>query len=135
MPCPFCDPSLDTVAATPLAFAIRDAAPVAPGHMLVIPRRHVDSYFACDDVEKRDLWRLVDTVQQALVAEFRPDGFNVGVNVGVAAGQTVLHCHVHVIPRFAGDTPDPTGGVRGVIPSRVRPIVTPAGRGPKSGPA
>jgi diadenosine tetraphosphate (Ap4A) HIT family hydrolase len=91
---------------------------VSAGHTLVLPCRHVSSYFECTDEEKAALWVLVDRVKERLDREHRPDGFNVGINVGVAAGQTVPHCHVHVIPRYAGDVLDPTGGVRSVIPAK-----------------
>lgn len=118
--CPFCariasDPSLPEDGA---AMAIPDGFPLNRGHTLVIPRRHVADLFALNPEEQADVWRLVATVRKRLLAEHRPDGFNIGLNVGEAGGQTVGHAHVHVIPRFRGDVPDPRGGVRWVIPAR-----------------
>lgn len=109
-------PESDWVAANGLAFAVRDRYPVSNGHTLVIPRRLVATWFEATRDEKLALLDLVDTVKRALDLELRPDGYNVGFNSGLAAGQTVAHLHVHVIPRFSGDMPDPRGGVRHVIP-------------------
>ena len=106
------------VAANALAFAVRDAFPVSPGHTLVVPRRLVPTWFDATREEQHALLDLVEVVRRALDAERQPDGYNVGFNAGVAAGQTVLHLHVHVIPRYAGDVPDPRGGVRHVIPGK-----------------
>ena len=106
------------VAESQLAFAVRDGLPVNVGHTLVIPRRHVGSWFDCRPEEQQEIFTLVERVKEALAEELRPDGYNVGINVGEAAGQTVMHVHVHVIPRFRGDVDDPTGGVRLVIPER-----------------
>jgi diadenosine tetraphosphate (Ap4A) HIT family hydrolase len=100
--------------------AIADSFPVAKGHVLVIPRRHVESYFEFTETEVTDAWRLLNLLRQRLTSE-HPDiqGFNVGVNDGDAAGQTISHAHIHLIPRRRGDAPDPRGGVRGVIPDRM----------------
>ena len=84
----------------------------------MIPRKHVVSLFELSTAEQADLWMLVASVREQLQQEFNPDGFNIGVNDGTAAGQTVLHAHVHVIPRYAGDVPDPRGGVRWIIPEK-----------------
>jgi diadenosine tetraphosphate (Ap4A) HIT family hydrolase len=100
--------------------AVPDAFPVAEGHMLVIPRRHVASLFDLSDEEQAALWRLVALVRGKLVSQLQPDGFNVGVNDGPAAGQTVMHAHVHVIPRRTGDVADPKGGVRWVVPAKAQ---------------
>jgi diadenosine tetraphosphate (Ap4A) HIT family hydrolase len=118
--CPFCDVEPGRVlCGNPEAYAIRDRYPVNPGHTLVIPHRHVASWFEATDEEKRGILELVDRVRSELEEqEPKPDGYNLGVNVGAAAGQTVGHLHMHVIPRFAGDVEDPRGGVRGVIPDR-----------------
>jgi diadenosine tetraphosphate (Ap4A) HIT family hydrolase len=113
--CPFCRIDRALVAESELSVAFPDARPISPGHTLVVPRRHVASYFDCTPEEKADLWRLVDRVRALVVADRRPDGFNVGLNQGAAAGQTVFHAHVHVIPRYAGDVADPRGGVRNAI--------------------
>ena len=98
--------------------AIRDGYRVSPGHTLLIPRRHVGSYFDATADEKGALWAAVERIKLSLDDEFSADGYNVGINVGEAAGQTVPHLHVHVIPRFDGDMDDPRGGVRGVIPGK-----------------
>jgi diadenosine tetraphosphate (Ap4A) HIT family hydrolase len=83
--------------------------------LLVIPNRHVPYYFSLTAEEKTALWTMVDGGRKLLDERFKPDGYNVGVNVGAAAGQTVMHCHIHLIPRRAGDSANPRGGVRGVI--------------------
>ncbi|WP_257457777.1 HIT family protein [Archangium lipolyticum] len=106
------------VASNRLAFAIRDANPVSPGHTLVIPHRLVATWFEASQEEQHALFELVDEVRRELDTSHRPDGYNVGFNVGEAAGQTVFHLHVHVIPRYRGDMEDPRGGVRHVIPSK-----------------
>jgi diadenosine tetraphosphate (Ap4A) HIT family hydrolase len=93
-----------------------DKYPVSPGHALVIPKLHIASYFDLPDKLRTACWLLVDRIKLLLTEQFQPDGFNVGVNVGHAAGQTVPHVHVHVIPRYVGDTENPVGGVRNVIP-------------------
>ena len=104
------------VAHNELAFAIRDGFPVAPGHTLVIPKREVPDWFGATEEERAAIFELVDEIKAGLDLEFNPAGYNVGMNCGEAAGQTVMHLHVHVIPRFVGDMPDPRGGVRHVIP-------------------
>jgi diadenosine tetraphosphate (Ap4A) HIT family hydrolase len=119
-------PESEWVASNALAFAIRDRYPVSPGHTLVIPRRQVATWFEATPEEQHALFALVDEVKRGLDAELRPDGYNVGFNVGEAAGQTVFHLHVHVIPRFQGDVADPRGGVRHVIPGKGNYLVTPA---------
>ena len=106
------------VASNALAFAIRDGFPVSPGHTLVIPRRLVATWFEATAEEQRAIFELVEVVRRGLETELRPQGYNIGINVGQAAGQTVFHLHVHVIPRFTGDMTDPRGGVRHVIPGK-----------------
>ncbi|MCU0562798.1 MAG: HIT family protein [Desulfobacterales bacterium] len=101
-----------------LAFAIFDRFPVNPGHVLVIPRRHVADIFELTESELREVLRLLSQARQRIAADFAAAGVNVGVNVGDAAGQTIAHAHLHLIPRYTGDVPDPTGGVRGVIPGK-----------------
>ena len=88
--------------------------------MLVVPKRHVASLFDLPDEEQAAIWKLVAQVRGKLASELQPDGFNVGVNDGPAAGQTVPHAHVHIIPRRAGDVPDPRGGVRWVVPAKAQ---------------
>lgn len=108
----------EPIAANEHAFAIWDGFPVAPGHALVVSRRVVSDYFELDAPEQVALWELVNVVRQRIVKEFRPDGFNVGLNVGAAAGQTDMHVHVHVIPRTIGDHEEPRGGIRAVVPGK-----------------
>ncbi len=120
-------PESEWVAANALAFAIRDRYPVSPGHTLVIPRRPVATWFEATPEEQRALFELVDEVKRGLDTSPRPpDGYNLGINVGEAAGQTVFHLHVHVIPRFQGDMADPRGGVRHVIPGKGNYLVSTA---------
>jgi diadenosine tetraphosphate (Ap4A) HIT family hydrolase len=117
--CPFCSLSgAHVIARGRLTTTIRDAYPVSPGHTLVIPNRHVASFFAISDEEQAEVLAAVREAKLALDADLHPDGFNIGLNVGRAAGQTVMHAHVHVIPRFHGDVADPRGGVRHCIPGR-----------------
>jgi diadenosine tetraphosphate (Ap4A) HIT family hydrolase len=116
MPCIFCNPEREILAANEAAIAVFDSFPVAPGHALVLPRRHAVTIWDLDAAEYDGCFRLVRELQALLEARFSPDGFNVGVNCGEAAGQSVWHAHIHVIPRYKGDTPNPRGGVRHVIP-------------------
>lgn len=117
--CPFCDPPAALcVWSAPHLRVVRDAFPVSPGHTLVVPERHVASLFELSTEEQAALWAAVAKVREELAAELRCDGFNVGLNDGPAAGQTVPHAHIHVIPRFAGDAADPRGGVRWVVPGK-----------------
>jgi diadenosine tetraphosphate (Ap4A) HIT family hydrolase len=119
--CPFCQVEAGRVLdENELAVAIADAFPVSVGHTLVISRRHVADFFDLSEAEMTAVLNLLFRVQRRIAAELRADGFNVGVNSGVAAGQTVMHVHLHLIPRFAGDVADPHGGVRNVIPGRGR---------------
>lgn len=106
------------VAENSLAFALRDRFPVTPGHTLLVPKRMIASWFDATRDEQIAILDLLDSVKGALDAELRPDGYNVGFNAGEAAGQTVMHLHVHVIPRQRGDVRDPRGGIRWVIPAR-----------------
>ncbi|MDB2534203.1 HIT family protein [Porticoccaceae bacterium] len=115
--CPFCDKA-NYEREGDLAFTKTDSYPVSKGHTLVIPKRHISSYFECTDDERLELWSLVEQVKTLLDSVFEPDGFNIGINIGAAAGQTVPHMHIHVIPRYSGDMDDPRGGVRGVIPDK-----------------
>lgn len=120
--CVFCrrigEGDLLTQGRTAVAFA--DAFPLTPGHALVVPRRHESDLFGLTAEEQDDLWRLLRDVQARVQATHRPDGYNVGVNVGAAGGQTIGHVHVHLIPRYAGDVEDPRGGIRWIIPARAR---------------
>jgi diadenosine tetraphosphate (Ap4A) HIT family hydrolase len=118
-PCPFCAiPAARVIDSNDLAFAVEDAFPVAPGHTLIIVRRHVESFFALTPEEVAAVMELLGRAKGRLDASSGPDGYNIGVNVGRAAGQTVMHVHVHLIPRHVGDVADPRGGIRHVIPGK-----------------
>lgn len=101
-----------------LAYAKWDLYPVTQGHLLILPKRHVPGYFAASPEEKAKLWELVDQCKQLLDRKFKPDGYNIGINEGASAGQTIFHVHIHLIPRRKKDTDNPRGGVRHVIPSK-----------------
>jgi len=118
--CPFCAPEAERELLTESAtcYAMLDKYPVSPGHTLVIPKKHVADYFDLSAHTKTALWLMVDRVKDLLAERFHPDGFNVGINVGAAAGQTVPHVHIHIIPRYIGDVENPSGGVRHVIPGK-----------------
>lgn len=117
--CVFCQrDSLQIIAENELALAFYDGCPVSKGHTLVIPKRHVATYFEASPEEHAAMINLVYETRKILQEKFNPDGYNIGANVGPAAGQTVFHFHVHIIPRYRGDVKDPRGGVRKVIPSR-----------------
>ena len=99
-------------------FAIYDKYPVSPGHTLIIPKRHVANYFDLNLKEQTACLLLLNAAKQTLDKAFNPDGYNIGVNVAEAAGQTVGHVHIHLIPRYKGDVEKPAGGVRGVVPGK-----------------
>ena len=115
--CPFCQPA-QLVTQNNLAYAVYDKHPVTPGHALIVPYRHVANYFDTTQAEKLTLLSMIDTMKTILDAKFQPAGYNIGVNIGAAAGQTIMHVHIHLIPRYHGDMERPTGGVRGVIPKK-----------------
>jgi len=107
------------LASNDLAFAIRDSYPVSPGHTLVVPHRLIASWFDATMEERQALLDLVEEIKRQLDAgPSPPHGYNIGINVGEAAGQTVGHLHVHLIPRYRGDVLDPRGGIRHVIPGK-----------------
>ncbi|HBG05151.1 MAG: HIT family hydrolase [Geobacteraceae bacterium GWC2_58_44] len=115
--CPFCTPGNSKIlCANDHALAFFDGFPVTPGHTLIVPRRHISSFFEVTKEEQAALFDLVAQMRELLLAERSPDGFNIGINDGPAAGQTVMHLHIHLIPRYAGDTEDPRGGVRWIMP-------------------
>jgi diadenosine tetraphosphate (Ap4A) HIT family hydrolase len=119
--CPFCEPDEDRVwLENSVGLVLWDAFPVTRGHTLVVPRRHVDSIYELTADEQSAMWGLVADARQRLTADLHPDGFNIGVNDGPEAGQTVTHAHVHVIPRYQGDVTDPRGGIRWVLPDKAR---------------
>lgn len=116
--CPFCNLGARIVSQNELAVAVRDLEPASRGHTLVIPKRHCKSFFDLTLTEAQACHDLLQRERRSLSAELGPDSFNVGVNDGTAAGQTIEHTHIHLIPRYPGDHPDPRGGVRHVIPTR-----------------
>jgi len=118
--CPFCDIAADRelIAETEHSLAFYDKYPVNPGHALIIPRRHCPDFFQLTEQEQADCLQLLNRVKQTLIDRYSPDAFNVGINIGEPAGQTVPHAHIHLIPRYRGDVPEPRGGIRGVIPGK-----------------
>jgi len=115
--CPFCHPD-SVLFNNDLAYVIRDSNPVNPSHLLIIPKRHVADFFLTTEAEKAAMLLLLDIAKRYLNDKHAPAGYNIGINVGEAAGQTIPHVHLHLIPRYHDDTENPRGGVRGVIPSK-----------------
>ena len=116
--CPFCDGDDERIVQNDLAFAIYDTNPASPGHALVMPKRHLAEYFDASREEKIAILELIDKMKQAIDQKHKPDAYNIGVNIGEVAGQSVPHIHIHIIPRYKGDVENPKGGVRGVIPKK-----------------
>ncbi|MGL6185835.1 MAG: HIT family protein [Clostridium chrysemydis] len=113
MSCIFCEYSKeDYIVENELCFAIYDKFPVNEGHALIIPKRHFPNYFDATSEEIKAMYDLSHKVKEIIDEKYKPDGYNVGVNVDTAGGQTVMHLHMHIIPRFNGDIEDPRGGVR-----------------------
>jgi len=120
--CAFCNPDSksELIVESATAYAIFDKYPVAEGHALIIPKRHCADYFELSFREQSACIFMINRVKEIVAKRFNPHGFNVGINVGEFAGQTIHHVHVHLIPRYSGDVIDPRGGVRGVIPNKQR---------------
>jgi diadenosine tetraphosphate (Ap4A) HIT family hydrolase len=119
--CPFCRlTNSQCVIVSDLSCVIPDAFPVNPGHLLIIPKRHAGDFFDLTENEIADLMGLLQRAKAVLDETYNPAGFNVGINVGTAAGQTIPHVHIHLIPRYLGDVMDPVGGVRGVLPWKAK---------------
>ena len=118
--CPFCAIDLDReiIFESESTFSIYDKFPVNNGHVLIIPKRHCQSYFELTFQEQMDCLQVLNKSKELVNRKYNPDAFNIGINVGEIAGQTVPHVHIHLIPRFKGDVNDPRGGVRGVIPNK-----------------
>jgi len=118
-PCLFCTlPPERIIDSNEYGVVIRDAYPVTLGHTLIMPKRHVGSWFEITEQEQLALIRLQTQAQQNLQKEFNPDGYTLGINDGPAAGQTIPHLHMHLMPRYNSDLKDPRGGVRWVIPEK-----------------
>ena len=115
--CIFCNP-INIIINGEYAYSRLDGFPVSEGHCLVIPKRHVNSIDELSDVELKDLYTVLHQTKILLIETYLPDGFNIGINEGEAAGQTIPHLHIHLIPRYEGDVVCPRGGVRGVIPNK-----------------
>jgi diadenosine tetraphosphate (Ap4A) HIT family hydrolase len=113
-------PAERVIAKNELAFAVLDAYPVSLGHMLVIPYRHVCDFLELNVEEMSAVFGLLCLARRTLDARHKPSGYNLGTNIGEAAGQTVMHAHVHLIPRYPGDVPEPSGGIRRLIPGKGR---------------
>jgi len=119
MPCPFCNMEPARIArGDQHCFTVRDGFPVSEGHTLVIVRRHVGSFFELTQIEREAVFGGLESAKADLDREYAPAAYNIGINDGEAAGQTVLHLHVHLIPRYEGDVPDPRGGVRWIFPDK-----------------
>tara|TARA_B100002003_G_C13758722_1_gene377176 strand:+ start:84 stop:449 length:366 start_codon:yes stop_codon:yes gene_type:complete len=99
-------------------FIIKDEFPVSDGHLLIISKELRVDYFDLNADEKAELPKLIDVAKELIEKEFHPEGYNIGINCGKQAGQTVMHFHCHLIPRYKGDVDDPTGGVRNIIPGK-----------------
>ena len=109
---------VEIICETATCVAFFDGYPVSPDHALIVPKRHVSSYFDLTDHEREAMNVMLQYVKRVVDKRFHPDGYNIGINVGQAAGQSVYQCHMHLIPRYAGDVENPKGGVRGVIPEK-----------------
>lgn len=120
MTCIFCaTQNLETQCESKLAYAIFDKFPVNRGHMLIIPKRHFQNFFEATKDEILDIYDLIQKCKKILEDEYNPDGYNIGINVNEEAGQTIMHLHVHLIPRYNGDVDDPRGGIRNLKPQLV----------------
>lgn len=121
--CPFCKIARKEQKAEVLerfehCYAMKDQYPVSNGHVLIIPYKHTENWFTASEEVRLDIMQALHKLKAMLDKEYNPDGYNIGANCGIAAGQTVPHLHLHLIPRYKGDMEDPRGGVRGVIPSK-----------------
>jgi len=127
-PCRFCPAKIRPLVVAELdsVWAVRDRHPVSEGHHLIIPKRHAPDWFSMTERERRDAEALLLILKSRISADRTVTGFNIGMNCGESAGQTVFHAHIHLIPRRDGDTPHPLGGVRGVIPDKMSYPISPA---------
>lgn len=99
-------------------YVVKDSYPVSKGHVLIITKRHIKDYFETTEKEVLDMDQALKVMEERIHTEYKPDGFTIGINNGSAAGQTIMHLHLHLIPRYFGDVTDPRGGIRGVIPAK-----------------
>ena len=116
--CVFCKPPEEIILENDLAYAIYDKFPVSKGHALIIPKRHVADYFDMLLEEQIACQLIINKLKTILDKKHHPDGYNIGVNVGQTAGQSVFHVHIHLIPRYEGDVDNPLGGIRNVIANK-----------------
>ncbi len=117
--CPFCEPDPSVIMLeTTNCRVLRDGFPVSSGHALIVPKAHIPDWFSVPTELQHELADLIDLTKQEIEKDHQPDGYNVGFNAGEAAGQTVAHLHIHVIPRYQGDLDDPRGGIRWVLPDK-----------------
>ena len=112
------DETRELIVETATVFSFYDKFPVSKGHSLIVPKRLVSNYFDLTLKEQTACWIVANKVKNILQEKYNPDGFNVGININEDAGQTISHCHIHIIPRYKGDVENPRGGIRGVIPSK-----------------
>jgi len=121
MKCPFCKPyDDDIVIKNDFCYARWERFPTSKGHLLVLPFRHTPNFFTLSQEERLAMMFLIDECKGVIEENFKPEGYNIGFNVGGAAGQTIMHCHCHVIPRYPGDVLEVRGGIRNVVPSKQR---------------
>lgn len=120
--CPFCPTTehvaQDSLPSNTLAHVRMDSFPVSLGHLLIVPNRHASDFFDLTTAEQHAIMDLVEKGKRWLEHRYQPDGYNIGINCGKAAGQTVMHMHCHLIPRYVGDQRDPRGGVRWIFPEK-----------------
>ena len=116
--CVFCNNVEQIITENEYWYAIYDKYPVSKGHTLLITKRHISSFFDLTSEEIEQMYDMIYYIKNKLDIEYFPDGYNIGVNCGRAAGQTIPHCHIHIIPRYNDDVENPMGGVRGVIQNK-----------------
>ena len=117
--CPFCHLASERILKTTThSLIIRDGYPVSKGHSLIIPKRHIASLFEASTEEQQDLLQALTWAKTQITQEFKADAYNIGINDGESAGQTVMHLHIHLIPRYQGDSKDPRGGIRWIFPDK-----------------
>ena len=121
MDCPFCQrDQLEIILENDLAIAFYDKYPIQKGHLLIVPKEHVETYFEASNAQIMAIHELIHQGKELLQEKYNPDGYNIGVNIGHYGGQTVFHLHFHLIPRYQGDVTDPRGGIRNAIPNLVK---------------